>query len=385
MNELLYAISNSITDFLQTASIVAVALTITAGLIIKIGRLRTAVYRHLIWLYCLIGIVIVPLLWLYGPKLTLAILPPQAEQNSMTQPFETIASPATQLAVEPEPVWMKDEPVNESPITPQAAEFATELRPFPFKPVIAAVWLCGLVLMLLRLTVGWLQLQRFSHRTVRISDEQSLAIPHPNTAQLRVSSDVISPVCYGLLRPVILLPCDSMEKGDWQELQMILAHEQAHIERRDCLTNLFQRLVKAVFFFHPCIWWTSRQLTQQREQICDNHVLTAGDTVEAYTALLVDVAEKWTAAPYLRTVALTEGSLLQRIRTLLDPQQHRLTRLTLTSIIASILMATVLISLCTAIRLEPKPNADPVQSDKLDSLLSLEWSVETGENVHIAL
>jgi hypothetical protein len=131
-------------------------------------------------------------------------------------------------------------------------------------------------------------------------------------------------------------------------------HELAHIERRDCVANLFQRIIEAVFFFHPLVWYASSQLTQQREQICDNYVIEKGARIMDYTKFLSRIAETGLEKTRLRTVALFEGRLLSRIDLLLDPGHSQKTRLSGGAALISALTLLVCFLALGTVRLEAK-------------------------------
>ena len=59
------------------------------------------------------------------------------------------------------------------------------------------------------------------------------------------------------------------------QLELILAHELAHIRRHDYLINVIQTLVETLFFYHPGVWWLSREIRKERENCCDDLVVMA--------------------------------------------------------------------------------------------------------------
>ena len=71
----------------------------------------------------------------------------------------------------------------------------------------------------------------------------------------------------------------------------ILTHELAHLRRYDHLVNLLQRVVEALLFFHPAVWYVSRRISIERENCCDDLVLAAGAERLGYADSLVRVAE----------------------------------------------------------------------------------------------
>jgi beta-lactamase regulating signal transducer with metallopeptidase domain len=69
-------------------------------------------------------------------------------------------------------------------------------------------------------------------------------------------------------------------------------HELAHLRRYDDWTNLAQKLVKALFFFHPAVWWIEKQVSLEREMACDDAVLAETASPRAYAECLAHLAEK---------------------------------------------------------------------------------------------
>lgn len=110
--------------------------------------------------------------------------------------------------------------------------------------------------------------------------------------RLLVSEDVRVPTALGFFRPSIVLPAWAIDELSGDELKVILLHELAHLRRWDDWTNLAQKLLKAVFFFHPAVWWIESRLALEREMACDDMVLEHTENPKSYAASLVTVAEK---------------------------------------------------------------------------------------------
>jgi beta-lactamase regulating signal transducer with metallopeptidase domain len=109
---------------------------------------------------------------------------------------------------------------------------------------------------------------------------------------LAASDKVAVPAAIGFSRPMILLPSWALRELSTTELNSILIHELAHLERRDDWTNLAQKVLRALFFFHPGVWWVERQLSLEREMACDDVVLARTANPRAYAECLVAVAER---------------------------------------------------------------------------------------------
>jgi len=348
MSNILNLFVNGIVNYLLVGSVVAALLTLLTWGIIRIAKIRAPIYRHMIWLYLLMGIVLLPAIWLGGPKVTLAVLPAQVEPLK-TEVLQTDAGNVVK-SVQNTP--------NETHLpslthTRMPVETNPAARAFPISAVLAGVWLVGVVFVLARLAVGWYGLRRIRLSTEPVSQNERIANLDGQELRILVTSRVRGPVCFGVLRPVILLPKEMYEKSTEEDLRMVLNHELAHIERRDCLTNLFQRIVEATFFFHPLVLYASSQLTQQREQICDNYVLKKGVPVMDYVKLLSRIAEQGLEKTWLHAVALFEGRLAQRVRSLLDPKHSNQTKASRWStVVCAIAVLTCLAS--STLRLDAK-------------------------------
>ena len=109
---------------------------------------------------------------------------------------------------------------------------------------------------------------------------------------LAASEKLTVPAAIGFFRPMIVLPKWTLQELSTAELNSILIHELAHLERRDDWTNLAQKVLRALFFFHPAVWWLERQLSLEREMACDDIVLSRTANPRAYAECLVTVAER---------------------------------------------------------------------------------------------
>jgi hypothetical protein len=77
-----------------------------------------------------------------------------------------------------------------------------------------------------------------------------------------------------------------------QDLNVILLHEFAHLRRWDDWTNLIQKIVRALFFFHPAVWWIEKRISVEREMACDDAVLAETANPRGYATCLVSLLEK---------------------------------------------------------------------------------------------
>lgn len=149
--------------------------------------------------------------------------------------------------------------------------------------------------------------------------------------RLRVVEGLSSPVTAGWWRPVVLVPASLLTGMDAPLLEALLAHELGHVKRHDYLVNLVQNVVEALLFYHPAVWWISRRIRIEREQIADDVAArTLGEPRRLALALselermqFGDVRSGARSGKRLAQAA-NGGDLVARIRRLLRPDTQAL-------------------------------------------------------------
>ncbi|HEX2060716.1 MAG TPA: M56 family metallopeptidase, partial [Thermoanaerobaculia bacterium] len=144
-------------------------------------------------------------------------------------------------------------------------------------PGIVAVWFVGVLFLSTRLLVSWLRARRLITRGTRpagmewqrVAARLSHALGLQRAVLLLESAAIEVPSVLGSLRPVILLPASTLTGLTPGQIEMVLAHELAHIRRHDFLVNLLQAFVETLMFYHPAVWWMSRRVRIERENCCD--------------------------------------------------------------------------------------------------------------------
>ncbi len=245
-------------------------------------------------------------------------------------------SPATAASTEPAASVAPAEVSSE----PAAHRWAGLVRRVePYLPVLVAAWLLGLLLMSGRLAGGLLYAGRLRRaaQPIRAGGGGEASWPARLAAlarraglrrpvQLLESARVAGPLVLGHLRPVILLPLGAVAALPPALLEALLAHEVAHLLRRDYLLNLALVVVETVFFYHPAVWFVAACLRAERENCCDDRAaaLCGGDRLRVARALaaLAELTVLPTVDPVPRlALAATgpegaRGSLLARVRRL---------------------------------------------------------------------
>lgn len=187
----------------------------------------------------------------------------------------------------------------------------------------ATVWFLGVLIFALRAVGGWILLQRFYKEKRQVLTpflaarcaalQQSLGINRK--VRFFLSSMIEAPAVIGWFRPVVLIPFTALTGLSPKQLEAILVHELAHIQRFDCFVNVFQIAVETLLFYHPAVWWVSSMVRAERENCCDDIAVAMCGDVGAYARALT-IVESWRAMPTL-VIAANSSSLKLRIERLL--------------------------------------------------------------------
>lgn len=206
--------------------------------------------------------------------------------------------------------------------------------------VVLAAWLSVALTRFLLLLCRLIEIQKLKRNSVPAATELTelfgrlrAGLGLARKVSLKVSAGHRSPVVLGFFHPVVLLPSAEVLPNNAAQTEPILRHELAHVARRDDWANLIQHFIQASLFFHPGVWWISRQLGLEREIACDDQVLHGGGAPKAYALILANLASQMKrCSPRLAPGASTNKSQLQkRISMILDTKRNTSPRLARTS------------------------------------------------------
>src|SRR5208283_3773556 len=161
-------------------------------------------------------------------------------------------------------------------------------------------WALGASVALVRLAVGLWHLRRLRQSCTPVVAAKLDPVVR-KTVEGIVSSTPVTvstselvrvPAAIGFWKRTIILPAWALRELPREDLNVILLHEFAHLRRGDDWTNLIQKVVRALFFFHPAVWWIERRLSVEREMACDDAVLAETANPHGYATCLVSLLEK---------------------------------------------------------------------------------------------
>ncbi len=220
-----------------------------------------------------------------------------------------------------------------------------------YQPLIVAVWLPGFLFFLLRLASGLHYVHRLRRHQARSASADwqgrlralAVRIGYSRPIVLLESALVRAPMAFGFFKPLILLPVGMANQLTPAEVEAVLAHELAHLARRDWLFNLLQMFIEAVFYFHPAVWWMSAIIRTERENCCDDAAVGLTGNRLAYAKTLARLQDLARTAPTPVPALGLSGSatllrrrplLLDRIKRILHQPQPTTTAMEKTVVLA---------------------------------------------------
>lgn len=287
------------------------------------SRLHPAVKA---WLWRLAYLkLLLTLVWLQ--PIPLPMLPAKTHGTAAQVSATTTATTATPLPR-----------VTSASLTSSYSGVAARQRPYSqpwrlidFLPLLAFCWLIGA-------GYGYLRLRRFALRTRRlrracrpVEDAQCMTMLANLSARLRLrrppallTSEVAGPLLLGILHPAVVIPAALLTTP--KELRLVLAHELAHIKRRDILWGWLPVLAQVFCYFHPVVWLVHRDWRLAQEMACDALALeVTGGEACAYGEMLVKLAIHPVPAE-LAVAGIAEPLQTLKARIIALGQVHMMTR-----------------------------------------------------------
>ena len=344
-------------DLVVRATILLVVSLALQGLL----RRWPATTRHRLWTLTFALLLALPAFRLFGPSWDVPLL---AEVNRPGHVARRLEAPDSLVLADPgRPRTPLASLVTVSPSGPRKAE----APPFgPWTRLAFGLWAAGGGMALASLGSAARRFSRLVQAGQPVEDEAWLhqldglrkRLSTRAKVRLVLTKEAVTPMTGGVCRPVILLPVSAT---DWSEARRhaVLAHELAHVRRRDALRQLMGRLVLAVYWFHPLSWMASHFATARREEACDEEVLAVGVRPSEYAGHLLSLAESASLRrPALSLPMAHRSQLERRIRVILSPCQQRLRALVAAVALVAAAVGGVSVSVANPILSEKEPGVE---------------------------
>lgn len=227
-------------------------------------------------------------------------------------------------------------------------------------PWLVLAWSLGVLLLSLRAWRQWRGLKALVQMAALLPEWQSHVAAMAGRFGLRrritvlCSKVIATPAVVGWMRPVILLPMAVVCNFPVEQVELILAHELAHLRRWDPFANLFQVVLETLCFYHPVVHWVSRDVRNEREICCDELALSvSGGSRHAFVTALAELGELRRQHASL-LLAASGGVLLDRVQHMVLPRERNGASMRTSARFVAVLLGAALVAL--TLRLEWKLN-----------------------------
>ena len=234
---------------------------------------------------------------------------------------------------------------------------------YAIKPYLAFFWAVGVLVMSVRLFGGWFVVSRLRTRDSEPVGKELQILFDRLIEQAGIRGEVLirqTKTCtevllIGWIKPAVLLPLSVVSELSTDHLEAIIAHEIAHVKRYDYILAGVQAVIETFLFFHPAVWWVSRQVRIEREHCCDDLAVEIINDRARYARALYELEVKRNT--FLRVaLSANDGNLLSRIsRLAAAPVNNKNTyrRTSFSSILVAVLIGmSLVIGSCTDLSID---------------------------------
>ncbi len=282
---------------LVSASLKGSIILLVALVALRVMRRASAAARHAVLAAALAAFLLLPAAQMVAPQWTLPVLPAAPPEISALAQRMAPPAPGESLPLVLESSGERTFSATAPPI-PEAHDGSGQAiaAGLDWRHALVALWLCGAALILLRLFAGVAGVWLLERRATMVTDGGWLHTAHVLAQRLGLARGVTLlhgdrgcvPLTWGVLQPVVWLPSGA---ADWdaERRTLVLAHELAHVKRRDAITQWIANLSLALHWFNPLIWAAVRRLRTERERACDDAVISLGTQPAMYAEHLLDI------------------------------------------------------------------------------------------------
>jgi bla regulator protein blaR1 len=162
---------------------------------------------------------------------------------------------------------------------------------------ILAAWMVWASIQFVRFVAAVVAIRRARARSRAFPADLESVLPHwrrvrfkGRRATLVLSNSVTSAAVLGWGAPTIAVAPSLLATLDPDDLDRVLIHEWAHVQRHDDVVNIVQVMFRIVAGWHPALWWIDRRLHVEREIACDEMTVAITGSPKSYAACLMKLA-----------------------------------------------------------------------------------------------
>lgn len=245
---------------------------------------------------------------------------------------------------------------------------------------IVFLWFLGIFALSIKLLGGLLYAQRLKKHNVypvnQFWNDKLKSLKNKLQIEKKIdlmqSKYIKTPLTIGHFKPIILLPFGLLSGIPQDQLEIVLAHELAHIKRADYLLNILQSIIEVFFFFNPAVWIISNQIRKEREYLCDDlAIMSCGNSTNLANALITLHENGNTKINIAMSAIGSNNSLMGRIKRMKQENQKQ-KQLGMALLIIPFLLFTILLACSTAEDINKNELNIPSECESITQLEDIE-------------
>ena len=194
--------------------------------------------------------------------------------------------------------WMNDFALSVNNETPSIAGY-----------LLLGIWIVGILAMIILMIRSSLRLHSLQKSALPLQNKEVRRLYNRCLEEMDLCRDIPvystaflkSPIIVGLLKPRIYLPIHLISNEcNESDLRYMLLHELQHYRHHDAAGNILMNLAAVIYWFNPLVWYSLKEMRNDREIACDTSVLKMlkEDDYEDYGNTLINFAEKVSLTPF---------------------------------------------------------------------------------------
>ena len=193
--------------------------------------------------------------------------------------------------------WMNDFSISVSRRTPDAIGL-----------ILLILWGIGIFVMIVLIAKSILRFNYIRNSALPLQNPAVRRLYHDCLDEMHISKPIPvystaflqSPVIVGLFKPCIYLPIHLISDYNANDIKYMLMHELEHYKYKDALANYFMNIAGVLYWFNPLVWYSLKEMKNDREVACDTSVLKLldEDDYENYGNTLINFAQKISLTPF---------------------------------------------------------------------------------------
>jgi D-alanyl-D-alanine endopeptidase (penicillin-binding protein 7) len=217
--------------------------------------------------------------------------------------------------------------------------------------VILGAWIVWASIQIVRLVSAIVAIRRARASSHAFPSDLEALLPHWRRVRLTgrsttlvVSDSVTSAAVLGCGAPMIAVAPSLVRTLDAEDLDRVLIHEWAHVQRYDDVVNILQIVARVVAGWHPALWWVDRRLHLEREIACDEMTVAITGSPRSYAACLMKLSTTRGTSRLMQTAptVLTPSGLSQRVVRIMSVRRF------IAPVWSGALAAVIVLMLCLA-------------------------------------